>query len=203
MHAVIFDIDGTLLRSAAVDDDLYRRAVLSVLGDVQFRSSLEAYDYVSDAGILSQILSDNALDDDVELVGAVKACFINELAAHIAANGPFEEIPGAKRTLEKLYRSANHSVAIATGGWRESALLKLKTAGLGELDVPLATSDDARDRKDIMRIALSHLGSAFSSVTYFGDGPWDREATVALGWRFVAVGPLLGGLDTYDDLHDV
>ena len=67
----------------------------------------------------------------------------------------------------------------------------------------MATSDDAQDRKDIMRIALSHLGSGFSSVTYFGDGPWDRDATMELGWRFVPVGPVLGGLDAYDDLADV
>jgi len=203
VHAVVFDIDGTILQSAAVDDELYRRAVFSVLGHVQFRPSLADYDYVSDSGILAQILADNALDDDAELVGAVKAHFVSGLTAHIAANGPFEEIPGAKRTLETLNRSANHSVAIATGGWRESALLKLQTAGFGELDVPVATSDDARDRKEIMRVALSHLGSNFSSVTYFGDGPWDRDATIELGWRFVAVGSVLGGLASYDELNDV
>ena len=69
--------------------------------------------------------------------------------------------------------------------------------------MPIATSDDACDRKEIMRIALSQLGSKFSSVTYFGDGPWDRDATLELGWRFVAVGPVLGGINSYDDLSDV
>ena len=203
MHAVVFDIDGTILQSAAVDDELYKDAVLSVLGGVDLRPSLVDYEFVSDSGILSQILADNALVDDAELVGAVKARFVESLHAHIAENGPFEEIPGARRALGRLYRSAEHAVAIATGGWRDSALLKLRTAGFGDFDIPVATSDDARDRKEIMRIALSHLGSAFSSVTYFGDGPWDRDATLELGWRFVAVGPVLGGLDSYDQLDDV
>ena len=56
MHAVIFDIDGTLLHSAAVDDALYREAVRQVLGDVQLRASIHAYDYVTNAGIFAQSL---------------------------------------------------------------------------------------------------------------------------------------------------
>ena len=41
MNAVIFDIDGTLLHSAAVDDALYRKAVQTVLGDVRLRPALQ------------------------------------------------------------------------------------------------------------------------------------------------------------------
>jgi GNAT superfamily N-acetyltransferase len=48
-----------------------------------------------------------------------------------------------------------------------------------------------------MEIALSRLGSAFESVTYYGDGPWDRDACATLGWRFVPVGPALGGIDSF------
>lgn len=43
MQAVIFDIDGTLLPSAAVDNDLYKEAVRSVLRD--------AHTTVTDPGI--------------------------------------------------------------------------------------------------------------------------------------------------------
>ncbi len=203
MHAVVFDIDGTLLQSAAVDDVLYKSAVLSILGPIQLRSSFSEYDYVSDSGILSQILNENGIADDFDITESVKSCFVKSLSSHIAQNGPFEEIPGARRILERLVSSANHRVAIATGGWRASALLKLETAGLGDIDVPIATSDDAQDREEIMRIALSKLGSNFTSITYFGDGPWDRDATLGLGWQFVAVGPVLGGLQSYDDLDDV
>ena len=49
-----------------------------------------------------------------------------------------------------------------------------------------------------MEIALSQLGARFESVTYYGDGPWDREACLDLGWGFVAVGPQRGGLDSYE-----
>ncbi|MGI9357628.1 MAG: hypothetical protein ACR2PF_21035, partial [Rhizobiaceae bacterium] len=64
-------------------------------------------------------------------------------------------------------------------------------------------SDDAYDRKEIMRTALSRLGGSFDSVTYYGDGPWDRDASHQLGWSFVAVGSALGGLESYYGLGDV
>jgi len=203
VHAVVFDIDGTLLQSAAVDDALYKNAVRSVLCDARIRPCLTDYDYVSDSGILSQILADNSVSDDPELAAAVKSRFVESLKAHISAHGPFPEIPGARDILRKFGDSSNHAVAMATGGWRESAVLKLDTAGFSEFGYPIATSDDAYDRKEIMRIALSHIGNSFSSVTYYGDGPWDRDASLELGWNFVAVGPALGGLESYDDLVDI
>ena len=60
-HAVIFDIDGTLLHSAEIDDALYRQSVRDVLGDVRLRPTLADYEYVTDSGILAQIFADNGL----------------------------------------------------------------------------------------------------------------------------------------------
>jgi FMN phosphatase YigB (HAD superfamily) len=202
MHAVVFDIDGTLLQSAAVDDALYKDAVRSILGDPKIRPALSDYDYVSDSGILSQIFSDNSIREVVELEAAIKSRFVQLLSNHISEQGPFQEIPGARDFLKRIDDSSNHAVAIATGGWRASALLKLETAGFGDFDVPIATSDDARDRQEIMRIALSQLDGTFSSVTYYGDGPWDRDASQQLGWSFVAVGSALDGLRSYASLDD-
>lgn len=198
MHAVIFDIDGTLLESAGVDDALYKDAVVSTLGNVRFRASLAEYNHVSDSGILAQVLKDNGISLTAEITTAVKSCFVRSLQQHISNHGPFPEISGASNMLETLQRSNDHSVAIATGGWRESAQLKLATAGLDRFDIPLSTSDDAADRKDIMRIALEKIGKEFHSITYYGDGVWDREASVELGWQFVAVGPALGGIRKFD-----
>lgn len=203
MHATVFDIDGTLLQSAGVDDELYKDAVRSVLGGAFIRPSLSDYDYVSDSGILAQIMTDNSIPNGAEHVTTIKSTFIDLLRAHISEHGPFREVPGARNILERLNKSPDHAVAIATGGWRESALLKLETAGFGELVCPIATADDAYDRKEIMSIALSQLSGSFSSITYFGDGPWDRDATSGLGWNFVAVGSALGGLESYHDLESV
>ena len=197
MHAVVFDIDGTLLQSADIDDALYRQAVRAVVGNVRFRPSLADYTHVSDSGILSEVFADNSMAEDAELVASIKSYFIDAMRSHVANVGPFAEIPGAHNMLRQLRNSAEHSVAIATGGWRASATLKLDSAGLGDFGFPLASSDDAYDRAEIMQVALARLGESFESVTYYGDGPWDREASLRLGWNFVAVGPMLGGIESY------
>lgn len=200
MHAIIFDIDGTLLHSAAVDDALYREAVKAVFGRVHLRSSLHDYDFVTDTGVLSQIMADNGISAKPDYEHEIKTHFVDLLRDYVESEGPFIEIPGASDLLGSLRESASHAVAIATGGWRESAELKLESAGFDYSDFPLATSNDHHERTGIMEIALSQLGARFESVTYYGDGPWDRDACAALGWQFVAVGPEMGGLEDYRNL---
>jgi phosphoglycolate phosphatase-like HAD superfamily hydrolase len=197
MHAVIFDIDGTLLQSASVDDELYRLAVQTVVGPVKFRRSLSDYDYVTDSGILYQVLEDNALPTGPDLTTPIKAHFVDLLHQHVRDYGPFREIPGARDFLRTLCNSSDCAVAIATGGWRESAQLKLDAAQFVLDGVPIATSDTEYDRSRIMLTALSGLGSDFESITYYGDGPWDRDACLVLDWTFIPVGPGLAGLESY------
>ncbi len=197
MHAVIFDIDGTLLHSMAVDDALYRQAVKDVLGDVMLRASLHDYEFVTDTGVLQSILEDNKIDTDDSCDDDVRDRFVELLDAHVNEHGPFREIPGAREYLKTLADSPVHAVAMATGGWRDSAELKLRTAGIDYGQIPLVTANDHHERTGIMEIALERLGSEFESVSYYGDGPWDRAACVALGWQFVAVGPDLAGLESY------
>lgn len=197
MKAVIFDIDGTLIESAKVDDDLYRQSVTEVLGPVRFRSSLTEYRRVTDSGVLVDILEDNSLSDIPDPTEAIRSRFVELLQNHILQHGPFVEIPGAKDYFEAYRRSERHAIAIATGGWRLSAMLKLESAGFEVSGVPVATSDDHMERSGIMTLALSQLGRDFESVTYYGDGIWDREASESLGWEFVPVGPTLKGLDSF------
>ena len=197
MHAIIFDIDGTLLHSAAVDDALYREAIKTVFGKVRLRPSLHHYDFVTDTGVLSQIMADNGIPAKRDYEQEVKTRFVDLLRGHVEEHGPFTPIPGASDLLGSLRESASHAVAIATGGWRESAELKLESAGFDYSDLPLATSNDHYERTGIMEIALSKLGGRFESVAYYGDGTWDRNACEKLGWRFIAVGPELGGIDSY------
>jgi phosphoglycolate phosphatase-like HAD superfamily hydrolase len=198
-HAVIFDVDGTLLRSSQQDDMLYRQAVEKVLGTVSYRSDLADYIHVSDSGILNQLLIDNGFAADPKTISAIKTEFLLATEKYVSECGPFEEVPGARSLLAKLKSSERHAVAIATGGWRRTAEFKLTSAGF-ELDgVPLRTSDDAIDRVDIMQLALDSLGDGLQSITYYGDGPWDEQACLKLGWSFRAVGATLRGIGSYED----
>ena len=197
-RAIIFDIDGTLLQSAADDDRLYREAVHQVLGSVELRATLHDYPHVTDTGILQQILDDNGLPQTAATVADVQDAFFSLLRQHIDRHGTFAAVPGAHQYFDRLLSDRSTDVAIATGGWRGSAVMKLNAAGFDPQCVPLATSDDAAERTEIMRIALDSLSRAHDTVIYYGDGEWDRKASQQLGWEFRAVGAVLDGIRSFD-----
>ena len=200
MKAIVLDIDGTLIESMAVDSDLYFSSISAVLGSVEFRENINDYDHVTDNGIVSQVMGDNSLPPDTNAIDSIRSRFVAGLTEHIETEGPFPEIPGAARFIDRLRASKDHDVAIATGGWRLSALLKLETSGLNVKGIPMVSCDDSPSRTEIMRIALAKLGKEYDLVTYFGDAEWDRHACETLGWVFVPVGSDLGGIETYDNL---
>lgn len=197
MKAIILDIDGTLIQSMSVDTELYFSSIREVLGAVNVRDKLDDYDHVTDSGILAQLLEDNGYSSDDEVSTAVQAAFVEGLRRHIKSAGPFPAVDGAIQFVEHIRERNDRRVAIATGGWRKSALLKLESAGFNIDDIPVVTSDDSPSRVEIMRLALAMIGDDFESVTYFGDAAWDQRACQTLGWRFVAVGPDLGGIESY------
>ena len=198
VEAVIFDVDGTLLDSAAQDEALYKQAVENVLGKTVFRSALDAYEHVTDSGILLEILHDNDRAVDDEIVRRIRDAFFSLLQAHVDRSGPFIEMPGARDVIARLHRHPKFLPAIATGGWGPSARFKLESAGFDLAGIPLATSDDADSRIDIMRHALQALGGEPRTVTYFGDAPWDEAACGSLGWSFRPVGRVLNGLTSFE-----
>ena len=197
MHATIFDIDGTLLDSYGIDNSMYADAVRAALGPVVIRDAWDKYARVTDTGVLADICSDNAMTYDGAVSTAVMKVYLGVLRSHMEAKGPYKEIPGALQYLNSLRRRPDVRVAYATGGWRTTAEHKLASAGFPLEGIPLASADDYQDRAQIMLHALGQLEGPFMSVTYFGDGLWDRAAAAQLGWEFVAVGPKLGGLSDF------
>ena len=116
---------------------------------------------------------------------------------------PFlSEVPGAQDFLQKLSESQNHKVGIATGGWRSTARLKLESAGFDISQIPLSASDETFGRTEIMKAALSQMGTSFDVVTYYGDAEWDRNACENLGWEFQPVGLHLNGIESFHDAND-
>ena len=196
MIAVVFDVDGTLVLSDEMDARLYVTAVRSVLGEVRLRDSWERYENVTDSAILEDICTDNQIALTAQIIRGIKARFVADIGRHIQDSGPFQEFPGARDFVLSLIHSHQCRVAYATGGWGESARLKLASAGL-PLNVPLASSDDFSNRSAIMTHALSQIGRDFAKISYYGDGPWDREAAISMGWEFVPVGKELGGLSKF------
>lgn len=190
-HLVMFDVDGTLVDSAGFDGALYAQAVREVL-NIDVDETWMSYRNVTDSGVLEELLAQRdfgrAVDD---LRARAKRRFI-ELTEDYVVRHPSAvcEIPGAKLVLETLWAIPSVRVAVATGGWKETASLKLKCIGLAVERLSLATASDNVERTKIMEIAEQRAmhGLAPSRRTYFGDGAWDKRASAQLGYEFIAIG---------------
>jgi len=188
LQHVMFDVDGTLVRSQQFDSDCYVAAVYEVLG-YRLDGDWTRYTHISDRGILDQYISENGLDARRNKIQrAVKAVFTQKIA-DILDRKPARQVPGAASFLSRLGRQQNLCLSIATGGWRETAVMKLTSAGIDVSGLPIASSNDHGSRIEIMQTARqSATADSDLPCTYFGDAEWDRQACEQLGYNFVLVG---------------
>jgi beta-phosphoglucomutase-like phosphatase (HAD superfamily) len=205
MHLVMFDVDGTLVDSDGFDGELYAAAVEAETGLVVDRD-WDRYEHVSDGGILAQMLREARRGPERgELAVRVQRRFAGLVREYLRHNRTaVAEIAGAKRLVERLRTLPNVRVAIATGGWAETALLKLAHVGIDAARLGFASSSDAHARAEIMRLAAQRAlrGESFTRATYFGDGPWDRRASLELEYDFIGVGGAVQHPTAYPDLDD-
>jgi phosphoglycolate phosphatase-like HAD superfamily hydrolase len=187
MLQIMFDIDGTLVQSYEQDEACYVDAVKEVLS-IEINQDWESYDNVTDAGILQQVIMEQNLPNHEAIHKKVKSTFIRNIGEAIKQN-PIKEVAGASDFLDYLKKQKNVSLSIATGGWYETAVLKLESAGINFDGLPIASSNDAWKRIEIMSIAANKANAETNhSFTYFGDGSWDKRACEQLGYQFILVG---------------
>jgi phosphoglycolate phosphatase-like HAD superfamily hydrolase len=192
MPIVLFDIDDTLIRSQAIDGELYVASLQAVFGFRNINADWSSYVHTSDTGILDEICRQRLRrPPTADEAQAFRSHFVEAVRAH-AAHSPFVEIPGAGALLRHL-QDAGLSVGLATGGYADSARCKLNSAGVDVTDIPLASADDAHARTDIMKTAVQRIvgtapASALPPVVYFGDAIWDARACRKLGMPFIGVG---------------
>lgn len=187
----MFDIDGTLVDSYGFDEECYLKAAEIVLG-FKMPKDWGAYKHSTDAGILEEAIEKyNVPGDKVEIQKRFKEVFIGLISEFIESNPDrVKEIEGANCFIQYLIKQDNCRLAIATGGWEETAKLKLSAAGIDVNGCSFSSSSEFRSRVEIMASAESKTGSnvPFESRIYFGDGPWDREAAKRLNYEFILVG---------------
>lgn len=192
MKAVIFDIDGTLTETNAVDSKCFIQTVKEILGVAEFDTDWKNYQFVTDSGIAQEISQRHC---DRPMSGSLMKAFYKRLFELLEAHpdSAFQEIPGAIQFLKRLETSPDFAVAFATGAHGASARHKLKMAGFDLGELPLASSSDAVVREHIMLRALDlaaqQKSTVFEEIIYFGDAAWDVEATENLGWKLIGIGP--------------
>ena len=194
MHLIMFDLDGTLLKSNNLDINCFCSAFRNVMG-IEIESDWTDFKYFTDEGIVSEILTRHlnrpALKNEIL---SVRSEILNLLQTQAITNKEnFVPIPGAIELICSLKNNWRCGIAIATGCWEESAILKLSTAGFDVENLPIASSDDSHRREEIMDIAYTQSldlwsVSKFETVTYIGDGVWDLKASKSMGYHFIGIG---------------
>jgi phosphoglycolate phosphatase-like HAD superfamily hydrolase len=192
MHLVMFDIDGTLTETTKIDEECYVRSLAEIYGFTGVESDWSRYKHTTDSGIFREIhlARTGRLPLDAE-VSHFQQHFV-ALLGHASSATAFVPVRGARQLLSDLSASAEYRVSLATGGWRDSARVKMASAGMCLDDYPSASADDAHDRESIMKISMQRAverhGMSFVSTVYVGDGIWDARACRTLGIPFIGIG---------------
>jgi len=189
MPVAIFDIDGTLTDTMEVDVECYEAAILAEL-EVEIPADWPTFNEVTNSAILAtacQRMGRQVPDREVQDRIANRVANLLEAALESAPDR-FRAIPGAE-SIFRVLEEAGWQVAMATGAWRPSALVKLRGAGVPFDGVPLASSSDHPARAEIIRHAVRGLSNADPGpFVYIGDGVWDGRASMSLGYSFIGVG---------------
>lgn len=191
----IFDIDGTLTNTNSVDDECFVKALSEAHAITEINTDWATYPHTTDSGITLQIFQEKfGRDPEDPELAKFKSCFLNMLSEQYHSNSSsFTAIAGASVALSRLKQESDWAVAIATGSWRESALLKLRAAKIDIDGIPAAFAEDGLSREEILQSAVSHSLeqyrlSSFAKTVSIGDGLWDVRSARRLNFTFLGVG---------------
>ena len=194
-NLVLFDLDGTLIESMRFDADCYVEAVRRILRIKSMDTDWSHYRQVTDAGILAEIHRIN-FNREIgrDQARKVKESFVRIVKARLKSEKiKLKPLRGAGEALRALQVSDRWTVALATGGWRESAEIKLRNAGLPVDEIPIFSANDSISRPGILKAAVRAMlkrekTKRFKKVVYVGDGVWDVWAAREMKVAFLGVG---------------
>ena len=180
---IIFDIDGTLTNTNTVDHRSFIKSYAD-LYDINVDENMwEQCEHYTDTGIAQHVF-DTKIGRPVGPVDIrkIKKAMVDNLMLYMDENeSAFDEVKGAYEIIELLKTKNDFALAIATGCWEDTATLKLNIAGIDYDEIPLANSDHAVSRVEIIEKAIAlakekYNLTSFEKVIYVGDGIWDLKA---------------------------
>jgi phosphoglycolate phosphatase-like HAD superfamily hydrolase len=190
MNLIIFDIDGTIVNSVKVDDECFKETFKTLYRIDLSQTKWIDFKNVTDSGITMEIFEKylNRVPTNGEIV-RIKKHFYELL---VNRTKEFFEIDGALKFIERIDKNPNFITAFATGGWKETALLKVNSIKLKINQSIIKTADDHFNRTKIIELAIAESLSKvkipeFESITYIGDGIWDFETANEMGIDFIGI----------------
>ncbi len=195
MKLLVCDLDGTLTRTNAVDEECFVRAFADAFGIRNVNTAWAEYEHVTDLGVLHEVFCStfNRLPDGHE-IGRFAECFVGLLDdRHVTSGDGFEQVPGAASLLLNLTDDAEWKGVIATGSLKAAATFKIRAARLPADHIRAAFAEDGPSREAIVRTAIGKAKEQygvrqFERIVSIGDAVWDVRTARHLELPFVGVG---------------
>jgi len=195
MRVVLFDIDGTILRSGGVGRIAMERALTHVFGKPG--TSDYRYDGKTDRQIVRESMRLEGLTDEQidERMSDLLEAYISGLQAELSSGERTMHVfPGVLELFDKLEQEPNVVLGLLTGNVVEGARAKLGAAGIDISRFRVnAFGSDHEERPELPAVAQKRaselLGSeiAGNRVVVIGDTPADIRCGEAIGARAIGV----------------
>jgi phosphoglycolate phosphatase len=199
MRILLWDIDGTLIRSAKPGG--YKEYTIPVLEEIFGTAGRLADMQVSgmtDLQIVFEALINEGIgQDEIFARAEVLVSRLTEEARKATGNGTkfFELLPGVRETLEALAVHPRYESGLVTGNIKPMAHLKMELVGLDKFfTLPGAFGDESHNRRDLPAKAAERIRKhlqidlAPEQFIVIGDTPNDIDCARHFGARAVAVG---------------
>jgi len=213
-RVVLFDIDGTLIRSGGAGARALERAVELALGRNQVRAEFP-FAGMTDRAIFRRMLGALGLEASEERIARILEIYPGLLREEVAGASNYRVLPGIVDGLDALGHVGDVALGLGTGNIERGARIKLERADLNHYFAFGGFGCDAEDRAALLR-AGAERGAAFLGrplvecrVLVVGDTPLDVAAAHAIGARCLAVATggasvdqlvAAGADDVFDDL---
>jgi phosphoglycolate phosphatase-like HAD superfamily hydrolase len=177
LHALIFDLDGTLGDTLPVCFAGIRRA-LETFGVHLTDEEVAARFGPTEEGIIRQLVRPEEGDEAARIYRETYE------SAHGICPDPF---PGIREAVETLRRRGVR-LGVATGKGAHGAHVSLRVFGIANLFNAVETgSDEGFVKPDLLRrIAAKWSDLDPAAIAYIGDVPWDVDAAREAGMRGLA-----------------
>ncbi|MFH5805399.1 HAD family hydrolase [Alienimonas sp. DA493] len=190
MHAILFDIDGTLLLAGSGGP------AMAAAAEAAFGAALDEYDVHfhgrTDTAIAREYHAAHEAEHTPESHRVFQEAYLDALPG-VLAEGDGRVLPGVPALLEALAAREDVLLGLLTGNYAKGAAAKLSHFGLAQyFDLSVGGyGDHTPDRNEVARTALEALPPELQAnpkaVWVVGDTPADVTCGKSIGAKTLAV----------------
>jgi phosphoglycolate phosphatase len=203
IHAVLFDIDGTLLVTGGAGGVAWQRAFEELYGveaDIAEHTDAGMTDPEIAAVVFREVVGrEGSPEERSKAIG----CYLKHLPVAVAESDGYRVMPGIEELLDRLI-DGGHLLGLVTGNIEAAAHVKLARGHLNRFFSFGGYGSDSADRTEVTKAALQR-GELVSGGTLedgaciaVGDTPRDVKAGHGAGIRVVGVATGFYSVDQLD-----